>query len=232
MLTITRGSPPEPEYRAPDGEHHQADDRLSVAARATARRATDRAAYDPIPGESLLGLDAGERMSARDLLYGLLLPSGNDAAATLADGAAGSTPSFVIQMNRTARRLGLRRTSYANPIGLDQPGNYSSPSDLAALALASAGSEFSGGSSTRPEYAPHRSHPRTIVNHNDLVGDVPWINGVKTGYTAGAGNVLVGSGTRKGVTLLSVVMGAASAPGTTTPSPCFATASPSIGRER
>jgi D-alanyl-D-alanine carboxypeptidase (penicillin-binding protein 5/6) len=168
-------------------------------------------AYHPIPGESLLGLDAGERMSARDLLYGLLLPSGNDAAATLAQGAAGSTSSFVIQMNRAARRLGLGRTSYANPIGLDEAGNYSSPNDLAALALRLRRERLFRRIVDTPRITLRTGdHPRMIVNHNDLVDDVPWINGVKTGYTEGAGYVLVGSGTQKGVTLLSVVMGAPS----------------------
>jgi serine-type D-Ala-D-Ala carboxypeptidase (penicillin-binding protein 5/6) len=168
-------------------------------------------AYHPIPGESLLGLKTGERMSVRDLLYGLLLPSGNDAAATLADGVAGSTPAFVGEMNQAARRLGLRHTSYANPIGLDQPGNYSSPGDLAKLALdLRRRALFRRIVATPKATLTTGDHPRTVVNHNDLVGRVPWINGVKTGYTLDAGYVLVASGTRKGVTLLSVVMGAPS----------------------
>jgi serine-type D-Ala-D-Ala carboxypeptidase (penicillin-binding protein 5/6) len=168
-------------------------------------------AYHPIPGESLLGLKKGERMSVRDLLYGLLLPSGNDAAATLAAGVAGTTSAFVGEMNRAARRLGLRRTSYANPIGLDQPGNYSSPGDLAKLALElRRRALFRRIVDTPRATLATGNHRRTVVNHNDLVGRVPWINGVKTGYTLDAGYVLVGSGTRKGVTLLSVVMGAPS----------------------
>jgi D-alanyl-D-alanine carboxypeptidase (penicillin-binding protein 5/6) len=167
--------------------------------------------YHPIPGESLLGLEAGERMTVRDLLYGLLLPSGNDAALTLADGVAGSTPAFVGEMNRAARRLGLDETSYANPIGLDQPGNYSSARDLADLALTLRHDELFGRIVNTPQITLHTGdHPRTISNHNDLVLSHSWINGVKTGYTPDAGNVLVASGTRKGVTLLSVVMGAPS----------------------
>ena len=169
--------------------------------------------YHPIPGESLLGLDPGESMSVRDLLYGLLLPSGNDAAVTLADGAAGSTEEFVDEMNRAARRLGLDETSYANPIGLDEPGNYSSPRDLADLALTLRRDQlFRRIVNTTRITLRTGEHPRTIENHNDLVISHPWINGVKTGYTPDAGNVLVASGTRKGVTLLSVVMGAPSIP--------------------
>ena len=167
--------------------------------------------YDPIPGESLLGLEAGERISVRDLLYGLLLPSGNDAAVTLANGAAGSVPAFVGEMNGAAGDLGLRDTSYANPIGLDEAGNYSTPRDLATLALRLRRQSLFRRIVDTPRKTLHTgAHPRTIVNHNDLLLTVPWINGVKTGYTLDAGYVLVGSGTRKGVTLLSVVMGAPS----------------------
>jgi serine-type D-Ala-D-Ala carboxypeptidase (penicillin-binding protein 5/6) len=168
-------------------------------------------AYHPIPGESLLGLEPGETMSVRDLLYGLLLPSGNDAAVTLADGAAGSTDAFVDQMNRAVRRLGLDETSYANPIGLDAPGNYSSARDLADLALTLRRNALFRRIVNTGEITLHTGdHPRTIENHNALLLTHPWINGVKTGYTPDAGNVLVASGTQKGVTLLSVVMGAPS----------------------
>jgi D-alanyl-D-alanine carboxypeptidase (penicillin-binding protein 5/6) len=167
--------------------------------------------YHPIPGESLLGLEPGESMSVRDLLYGLLLPSGNDAALTLADGVAGSTRAFVEEMNGAARRLGLDRTSYANPIGLDAPGNYSSPRDLADLALALRRDALFRRIVNTPRITLRTGeHPRTIENRNDLLISHPWINGVKTGYTPDAGNVLVASGARKGVTLLSVVMGAPS----------------------
>jgi serine-type D-Ala-D-Ala carboxypeptidase (penicillin-binding protein 5/6) len=167
--------------------------------------------YHPIPGESLLGLEAGERISVRDLLYGLLLPSGNDAAVTLADGVAGSVRAFVGEMNRAANRLGLRDTGYANPIGLDEPGNYSSARDLAKLAMRLRRERlFRRIVDTPRTTLKTGAHPRTIVNHNDLVVTVPWINGVKTGYTLDAGYVLIGSGTRKGVTLLSVVLGAPS----------------------
>jgi serine-type D-Ala-D-Ala carboxypeptidase (penicillin-binding protein 5/6) len=166
--------------------------------------------YHPIPGESLLGLQAGERLSVRDLLYGLLLPSGNDAAVTLADGVAGSVPAFVGEMNRAAARLGLRDTRYSNPIGLDQAGNYSSPRDLAKLALDLRRDRLFRRIVDTPQKTLRTgSHPRTVVNRNTLLGRLPWVNGVKTGYTPEAGNVLVGSGTRNGVTLLSVVMGAA-----------------------
>jgi serine-type D-Ala-D-Ala carboxypeptidase (penicillin-binding protein 5/6) len=164
--------------------------------------------YHAIPGESLMGLRAGERVSVRDLLYGLLLPSGNDAAAALAVGDAGSVPAFVDEMNEAARTLGLRDTSYANPIGLDAVGEYSSPRDLAALTLRLRRDPVFRRIVDTPRKALAGAHPPTVVNRNALLSRAAWVNGVKTGYTADAGNVLVGSGTRKGVTLVSVVMGA------------------------
>lgn len=167
--------------------------------------------YSPIPGESLLGLQVGERMSVRDLLFGLLIASGNDAAVTLADGVAGSTDAFVAEMNRAAGRLGLRDTSYENPIGLDAPGNYSSARDLADLTLTLRRDELFRRIVDTPRITLESGNqPRTIENRNDLLFSHPWINGVKTGYTPEAGNVLVATGTRKGVTLLSVVLGAPS----------------------
>jgi D-alanyl-D-alanine carboxypeptidase len=79
--------------------------------------------YQAEYGESLMGLRAGERISVRDLLYGLILRSGNDAAHTLAIAAAGSERRFVAEMNRYAAALGLSHTHYANPVGLDEKGN-------------------------------------------------------------------------------------------------------------
>jgi D-alanyl-D-alanine carboxypeptidase (penicillin-binding protein 5/6) len=164
--------------------------------------------YHPISGESLLGLEPGERMSVHDLLYGLLLPSGNDAAVTLADGVSGSTEAFVGEMNREAHRLGLDDTSYANPIGLDAPANYTSPRDLADLTLDLRRDELFRRIVNTPHITLETGdHPRAITNRNTLLLSHPWVNGVKTGYTPEAGNVLVATGTRKGVTLLSVVMG-------------------------
>src|SRR5204863_391242 len=160
------------------------------------------------PGESLMGLHAGERVSVHDLTYGLLLPSGNDAAAALAVAVAGSIPAFVGEMNAAARRLGLRDTSYANPIGLDAPGEYSSPSDLVKLTLQLRRRRVFRRIVDTPRKTLAGADPPTVVNRNDLVARYGWINGVKTGYTANAGNVLVASGTRGGVTLVSVVMGA------------------------
>ena len=90
-------------------------------------------AYVATTAESLLGLTEGERIEVRDLLYGLILASGNDAAVALAEAAAGSEAAFVRRMNRAAKGLALDDTSYANPIGLDESGNFSSARDLVDL---------------------------------------------------------------------------------------------------
>lgn len=163
------------------------------------------------PLESLAGLEAGERLSVRDLLYALLLESANDAAVTLADAVSGSVPRFVREMNRTAAALGLAHTGYENPIGLDAPTNYSSASDLAELTLRLRREGIFRRIVDTPEVVLKTgSRTREIDNRNLLVSRVPWVNGVKTGHTQQAGYVLVGSGTRKGTTLVSVVLGAPS----------------------
>jgi D-alanyl-D-alanine carboxypeptidase len=167
------------------------------------------APYHPIYGESLLGLKAGERVSVRDLLYGLILVSGNDAAHTLAVAAAGSQARFVRQMNRHAAALGLSDTHYANPVGLDQRGNYSSATDLATLARDLLRMPaFAKISDSRTALLLSLRPPRRIDTLNDLLYMAPWATGVKTGHTFDAGYVLVGSGQKKGTSLVSAAIGA------------------------
>lgn len=166
------------------------------------------APYEPIYGESLMGLEAGERVSVRDLLYGLMLVSGNDAAHTLAVAAAGSEARFVEEMNRYAAALGLADTHYANSIGLDQRGNYSTAADLSTLARRLLRiPAFAKIADTRSVLLRSLRPPRRIDNSNDLLGMVPWASGVKTGHTFDAGYVLVASGERDGVSLVSATLG-------------------------
>jgi serine-type D-Ala-D-Ala carboxypeptidase (penicillin-binding protein 5/6) len=166
-------------------------------------------AYNAMPAESRINLRAGERMTVHDLLEALLLESANDAAETLAEGVSGSREEFVEEMNARAAELGLEHTSYANPIGLDEGGNYSSARDLASLARVLL---------KRPRFArivdmpeaelESGGHPRVVENRNDLISEYPWVSGVKTGYTANAGNVLVGAADGPGgVRVISVVLG-------------------------
>jgi serine-type D-Ala-D-Ala carboxypeptidase (penicillin-binding protein 5/6) len=167
------------------------------------------APYHPIYGESLMGLKTGERVSVRDLLYGLILVSGNDAAHTLAVRAAGSQARFVGQMNRYAAALGLTDTHYANPVGLDQRGNYSSAADLGTLARRLLQNPtFAKIADSRTALLRSLRPPRRIDTLNYLLEMAPWATGVKTGHTFDAGYVLVGSGEKKGVGLVSVAIGA------------------------
>ncbi|HEV2874184.1 MAG TPA: D-alanyl-D-alanine carboxypeptidase family protein [Thermoleophilaceae bacterium] len=165
--------------------------------------------YVAAPVESQIGLRPGERMTVRDLFVALLLESANDAAATLAEGVSGSVDAFVADMNERAAELGLEQTSYENPIGFDDPLNYSTAGDLATLTRELL---------RRPRFArvvdmpearlESGARPRTIDNRNALVITDPFVTGVKTGHTLGAGYVLVGSARgRAGARVISVVMG-------------------------
>jgi len=168
-------------------------------------------AYAAAPAESRIGLRPGERMRVDDLLRALLLPSANDAAATLAVGVGGSRVRFVAEMNAEARKLGLRHTHYTTPVGLDDPGNFSDAADLARLAILDRRNPFFARTvDERQAVLRSGDHLRVITNRNTLLGVAPWINGVKTGHTLQAGDVLVGSGTRHGLTFISVVLGAPS----------------------
>ena len=147
-------------------------------------------------------------MKVPDLLRGLLVESGNDAAVTLAEGVSGSRKAFVRQMNRRARQLGLENTHFANPIGLDQEGNYSSARDLVTLATVLRTNRFFKRSWTRRATTLKSGvRERTFANRNRLVARYEFVNGVKTGHTRGAGYVLVGSASRNGIQLVSAVLG-------------------------
>lgn len=172
-------------------------------------RVVRAAPYEAEYGESLLGLRPGQRISVRDLLYGLILRSGNDAAYDLALAAAGSERRFVAEMNRYAAALGLADTHYANPIGLDQPGNYSSAADLATLTRHLLAIPAFAKIADARSAVLRSVHPRRrITTINELLRMAPWVTGVKTGHTFGALYVLVGSGQRKGIKLISVAVGA------------------------
>jgi serine-type D-Ala-D-Ala carboxypeptidase (penicillin-binding protein 5/6) len=182
---------------------------LLTLERTRPRQVLPGADYQAAPVESQIGLRPGERMTVRDLLEALLLESANDAAAALAEGVAGSRAAFVEEMNARADQLGLEDTSYANPIGFDDPLNYSTASDLAALTLELL---------ERPRFArivdmpvaelESGARPRVVDNRNTLVVDHPFVTGVKTGHTLQAGYVLVGSARGPGgAKVVSVVMG-------------------------
>jgi serine-type D-Ala-D-Ala carboxypeptidase (penicillin-binding protein 5/6) len=165
--------------------------------------------YEYEYGESVMGLQAGEKISVRDLLYGLILLSAGDAAHTLAIESAGTVKKFVGQMNRYAAALGLTNTHYENPVGLDSKKNYSSALDLAALTEELLKDPaFAKISDTRETKLKSVHPPRKIKTINELLEMAPWVTGVKTGHTWKAGYVLVGSGSRHGIRLISVAIDA------------------------
>jgi D-alanyl-D-alanine carboxypeptidase (penicillin-binding protein 5/6) len=166
----------------------------------------------PAAEDSQLGLDPGDRMSVHDLLLAMMLPSADDAAEDLADNVGrGSVARFVAMMNAEAALLGLRHTHYSTPIGLDTPGNYSTASDLVRLAAYDLShSAYFARIVALPGAVLHTGPVGYVANRNDLVGRVPWIDGVKTGHTGDAGYVLVASGERNGMKLISAVLGTSS----------------------
>jgi serine-type D-Ala-D-Ala carboxypeptidase (penicillin-binding protein 5/6) len=163
--------------------------------------------YRASAAESRIDLRPGERLTTKDMLRGLLLASANDAAVALAEHGAGSRRAFVREMNRRARRLGLRSTRFSDPIGLGA-GDQSTARELVSLTLQLRRFPFFKRTVDRAA-ATLRSggHVRQIVNRNTLVREIPSVSGVKTGHTSRAGYVLVASATRRGITLVSVVLG-------------------------
>jgi serine-type D-Ala-D-Ala carboxypeptidase (penicillin-binding protein 5/6) len=166
--------------------------------------------YTAAAVDSQIGLEPGERMSVHDLLLALMLPSADDAAEDLAYNVGhGSVARFVQMMNAQARALGLRHTHYTTPIGLDTAGNYSTAADLVKLADydLTHSAYFARIVSLPRATLDSGNHVRVVTNRNDLVGRYPWIDGVKTGHTLEAGYVLVASGHRGGMALISAVLG-------------------------
>ena len=152
---------------------------------------------------SSMYLKNGETLTRRELLYGMMLHSGNDAALALAVSISGSEQAFVRQMNLRARTLGLAQTHFANPHGLDSGENYSTALDLARLAQAALQNElFRTVVSTKTITCAGR----TLTNHNKLLWRYNGCIGVKTGYTRHAGRILVSAAERDGSMLIAVTI--------------------------
>ena len=157
-----------------------------------------------IEGSSMY-LQEGEVLTLQELLYGLMLSSGNDAAVALAIYCGGTVEGFAELMNDKARNLGLRDTHFENPNGLDSPGHYSTARDLAVLAAyAMENPVFRKTVSTKQLMLGQRS----LTNHNKLLWRVEGADGVKTGYTKAAGRILVSSATRNNRRILAVTIDA------------------------
>lgn len=172
-----------------------------------------------LPGGSAVGLQPGEKLTVRDLLYAVMLSSANDGAAALAEHVAGSVDDFAVLMNKEARNLGAEHSNFKNPHGLPDPEHYTTPRDLAIIARAAMQNptfrKIAGTYHQRIERnLPHPVNgiPQVdFVNHNRMI----WPNsmfsyegatGVKTGYTVDAGQCIVVSARRGEREMLAVVL--------------------------
>lgn len=157
-----------------------------------------------IEGSSMY-LKEGEVLTVQELLYGLMLQSGNDAAVALAIYCGGTVEGFTELMNDKAHRLGMTQSHFTNPNGLDSPGNYSTARDMAILtAYAMQNPIFAQTVSTKTITIGERC----LRNHNKLLWQLEGANGVKTGYTKAAGRILISSVTRMGRQLIAVTFNA------------------------
>ena len=155
-----------------------------------------------IEGSSMY-LRQGEVLSLQELLYGLMLSSGNDAAVALAIYCGGTVEGFAQMMNDKARVLGLKDTHFENPNGLDSPGHYSTARDLAVLAAYAMENPIFYKTVSAKSVTIGQRH---LTNHNKLLWRVEGADGVKTGYTKAAGRILVSSATRQGRRILAVTI--------------------------
>jgi len=155
-----------------------------------------------------VGLARGERITVRNLLYGLLLWSGNDTAVALAQHVSGTVRAFVSAMNAKARVLGLSRTEFLSPNGLDDRA-YSTAADVAELTRqAMSDPTFARLVGTQRHRIPGpRTQIHRLRNLNRMLFQYPGATGVKTGYTRAAGTCVVTSASRGGLSLLAVVLG-------------------------
>lgn len=158
---------------------------------------------------SRLELTTGDRLKLEELLYGMMLPSGNDAAVAVAEHIAGSVPKFVEMMNDEADRIGTTKTHFSNPHGLPDPNNhFSTAHDLALIAAyALQNPEFARIVGTNQHTVDLLNRSDIFVeNTNMLLASFKGATGVKTGFTNAAGECLVASAQRGGVTLIAVVL--------------------------
>lgn len=157
---------------------------------------------------SVIGLLQGERMTFQNLLYALLLPSANDAALAISQNYPGGEKAFVAKMNENAKKFNLFNTHYEDPAGLLDDGDYTTPVDLARLAsIAIKNPDFAKIVNTKTKTISDISgfNVYNLDNLNVLLG-ADGVNGIKTGYTDEAGQVLVTSKVEKGHTIIIVVM--------------------------
>jgi D-alanyl-D-alanine carboxypeptidase len=146
-------------------------------------------------GSSIMGLEPGRQVQLATLLYGMMLPSGNDAAEQVALALGGRRETYVGWMNEAAAELGLADTRFVNPSGMDAPGQYSSAYDMALLGRAAMRNETFRQLAGAPTY---RGDGYNLPNLNRLIGAYPGADGLKVGRTRAAGRTIVASASRDG----------------------------------
>lgn len=173
-------------------EHGDLNDTVTISKRAAAI------------GGSTVGLQAGQRYTLRELLYAMLMVSGNDAAIAVAEHVGGTVENFANMMNRKAKALGAVNSNFVTPHGLDRENQYSTAYDVALITIEALKNPiFAEIVSTTVSSIPgHR-----LNNTNELLGYCNGVDGVKTGYTGKAGRCLVTSAKRGGMRLISVILG-------------------------
>lgn len=160
-------------------------------------------------GGSRLGLKAGDKITVHDLLYGLMLVSGNDAAVCLAEHVGGDIEGFANLMNKKASELSLTNTHYESPHGLDSDGHYTTAYELAVLSdYALKNETFSKIVATKNYTVTINGYTKNLSNTNELLGNLNGIYGVKTGFTNGANRCLVTACKRNDMDIICVVLGA------------------------
>ena len=160
---------------------------------------------------SSIWLSVGEKMTLSDMLFGLMLASGNDAAVAIAEHIGGSVESFVEMMNEKAREIGAYNTQFVNPNGLPADGHYTTAYDLALIsAYAMQNAYFREIVKTEYKTIPWEGHEwdRVVKNKNKILWNYDGGNGIKTGYTQAAGRCLCAAAERDGMQLISVVLNA------------------------
>ncbi|MBR3249864.1 MAG: D-alanyl-D-alanine carboxypeptidase [Clostridia bacterium] len=160
-------------------------------------------------GGSTLGISEGDKITVCDLLYGLLLKSGNDTAVALAEHVGGSIEGFADMMNEKAKSLNLVNTHFVTPHGLDNDNHYTTAYELALLTnYALQNQTFANFVETKNHTVTINGNPKSISNTNELLGNLNGVYGVKTGFTNGANRCLVTACKRDNLDIICVVLGA------------------------
>ncbi len=161
-----------------------------------------------IEGSSIY-LRAGEKITILELLYGLMLRSGNDAATAIALSVGGSIENFASLMNKTALKAGAKNSSFKNPHGLEQEGHYSTAKDLALICCYALNNPiFAKIVSTKKKVISNslEEYDRVLINKNKILSMLEGSDGIKTGYTKVSGRCLASSATRNGIQLVCIVL--------------------------